>query len=144
MTIRRIVAYFAQDRAYLGIVLFMLATVAAIVAACLMSGCAVGRGDNGDIVLGFAAGRMVETVGQAGHVLAESGGTLANLFFPGSGTLVSSVLGALGVGGAGIFAAKKAGDAKAAAAKHEGEDKGFEYSKALFAPPPPISAAPPS
>lgn len=59
----------------------------------MLSGCAVGRDDaTGAIVLGFEAGRLVETAPQA---LAGLAGSL----IPGLGPVVSLAAGALGIGG---------------------------------------------
>lgn len=90
--------------------------LAAVCWACviLLVGCAVGRNDaNGDIVLGFKAGRLVETANQA--IAAGSEG----------------LLGMLGVaagpaGAVGLIAAKFWKDAEAAKSKRDGENKGWD------------------
>lgn len=57
--------------------LVLLAAVLWAVPIMALAGCAVGRDQlSGDIVLGFKAGRLVETANQAGFAAAEAAGTL--------------------------------------------------------------------
>ena len=70
----------------------------------LLQGCAVGRDDStGAIVLGFEAGRLVETGPQA---LAAAVGS----FVPGAAPIVGVITGLLGIGTAAHYRAKRNGE----------------------------------
>ena len=92
------------------------------------TGCAVGRNElTGEVVLGFGAGKLIETanqgLGAAGDVLLGPLG-----------------LGGLGLGGLAAAAWRQQGVAKA---KHEGENEGWTQAAATYSAPPPMGAAPP-
>lgn len=88
-------------------------------------GCAVGRGQSGEIVLGFEAGRLTETVEQIA-------GSLATSAFGGYGGIAAGLAG-LAVT---VFGAKRHADARASIAAKAAEDKGWNDAQSLFAPPP--------
>ncbi len=75
--------------------------LAVIVGAVLLTGCAIGKGPSGELVVGFDVGTAPETV-------SELGGAIASTFLgPQVGTLVAGVLATvLGVGGVGIAGSK--------------------------------------
>ena len=112
-----------------------------VVAAALLSafGCAVGRRDtDGAIVLGFEAGKLVETGDQ---ILAAGGQSILSLLGMGAGP----------AGAIGLLAAKLWKDAEAEKAKRYAEAKGWEeakrdtltqYGAGVVLPPAPVSPPP--
>lgn len=79
-------------------------SVLVFIASVFMPGCAVGRDDaTGAIVLGFEAGRLVETGPQA---LAAAVGS----FVPGAAPIVGVITGLLGIGTAAHYRAKRNGE----------------------------------
>lgn len=90
-----------------------------------LSGCAVGRDDaTGAIVLGFEAGRLVETAPQA---LAGLAGSL----IPGLGPVVGIVSGLLGIGGTAAAVHYRA--------KRTGERDGWDEREEDLVYPTPVS-----
>ena len=75
--------------------------LAVIVGAVLLTGCAIGKGPSGELVIGIDVGAAPET-------MSELGGAIAGTFLgPQVGTLVAGVLATvLGVGGVGIAGSK--------------------------------------
>ena len=104
---------------------FIVLTVACAALAWFLPGCAVGRNEQtGAIVIGFNAGKLVETGNQA---IAGAAGAL----FGPAGIAVSG--GALGV----VWIIGKLWASSAAAkSKHEGERAGWEEAQATFSAPP--------
>ena len=79
----------------------------------LMLGCAVGRSQEGGVVLGVEAGRLVETTEQAGAVAIE--------------TVAQAVgLGGLGLGGIGAVLVRNWKRASERAAQAEGRHTGWD------------------
>lgn len=106
-----------------------------ILLVCGLAGCAVGRNDlNGDIVVGFKLGRLVETANQA------------------VATGTEGLLGMLGVaagpaGLVGLVAARFFAEAKSEKAMREGLDKGWESREraaAVQLPLPPAASPSPA
>lgn len=95
-----------------------------------LSGCAVGRDElTGDVVLGFKAGRLVETANQAAVTGLETLGTS---------------IGIPGIGGLALVAAKLWKDASTAKASHESENRGYDMAvkdlRSSSSPPSGVSA----
>lgn len=108
----------------------------------LIAGCAVGRNElTGAIVLGFEAGRLVETANQA--VATGTEGVLGML------GLGAGPAGAIGVLAAKLYGDKEKarGDARAAEALREGEMRGWNEREAAATVqlpiPPPAPVVPP-
>lgn len=87
-----------------------------IVICLLLSGCAAGRGDAGEVVVGFEVGRMVETTNQGLHVAAG--------FLPPPWNGIAEALLPIATGVGGMYVTKAARD-KADALYDEGHAKGL-------------------
>ena len=102
--------------------------LAVLVGAVLLTGCAIGKGPSGELVVGFDVGTAPETV-------SELGGAIASTFLgPQVGTLVAGVLATvLGVGGVGIAGSKLSGREKSRKRADQSREKAEKENAALRA-----------
>lgn len=115
--------------------LAFVAFVAIVIGALTLSGCAAGRGPNGEVVIGLDVATLPET----GNQLIGMG-LQAATGIPGLGWIVSGALGTVGAGAAAVM--KYRGDAVAERRAKQAEDRGWEEREraaAVQMPIPPVS-----